>query len=131
MKKHLLIFAIAVAIVSFGASATMAQVPNVQIFFDNAWQYTEANCPTAPIGTVFDTLHVVALNFDAHEGDPGSRSRFTDRSGTTPQIDHRDVRLGGAIKLHDVSNTETLLECRPHVGTQAITQCETQIVLSL
>jgi hypothetical protein len=62
VKKHLLIFAIAVAIVSFGSSATLAQVPNIQIYFDKSLTKTEANCPPAPIGTVFDTLHVVALN---------------------------------------------------------------------
>lgn len=62
MKKRLLVFAIAVAIVSFGASATLSQVPNIQIFFDKALTTTESNCPTAPPGTVLDTLYVVALN---------------------------------------------------------------------
>ena len=60
MKKVLVVvFAVAISI---GAVAN-AQVPNVQIYFDEGLKYSQKNCPTAPLGSVADTLHVVANNF--------------------------------------------------------------------
>ena len=60
MKKVLVV----VFAVAFGLSAVAnAQVPNVSIYFDEGLQFTQANCPAAPIGTVAQTLYVVANNF--------------------------------------------------------------------
>jgi hypothetical protein len=60
MKRSLLI-AVCLALC---ASAASAQTPNVAVYFDQGLQYQQAVCPTAPIGTVADTLYVVANNFD-------------------------------------------------------------------
>ena len=59
MKRSLLITLCCVVC----ASAASAQTPNVAIYFDKGLQYQQADCPAAPIGTVFDTLYVVANNF--------------------------------------------------------------------
>jgi hypothetical protein len=60
MKKVLVV----VFVVAFGMSAVAnAQVANVSIYFDQDLQYQAQDCPTAPIGTVLQTLYVVADNF--------------------------------------------------------------------
>ena len=60
MKKVLVV----VIALAFGLSAVAnAQTPNVQVYFDEALQFTQANCPSAPIGTVEQTLYVVANYF--------------------------------------------------------------------
>ena len=59
MKRSLLITLCCIVC----ASAASAQTPNVAIYFDKGLQYQQADCPAGPIGTVFDTLYVVANNF--------------------------------------------------------------------
>ncbi len=46
------------------ASTLSAGVPNVAIFFDKNLRYMSGSCPYAPVGTVLDTVYVVANNFD-------------------------------------------------------------------
>jgi hypothetical protein len=48
----------------FCASAVSAGVPNVALFFDKNLQQMVGMCPYAPVGTVLDTVFVVANNFD-------------------------------------------------------------------
>ena len=64
MKKYLLIFATVFAIVSLSSLAVQAQVPYVQVFWDAGFSQAHANCPGAPIGSVLDTVHVAAINFN-------------------------------------------------------------------
>ena len=61
MSKLLItVFAVAVGL----SAVSKAQVPEVQIFFDTGLQIAFADCPTAPVGTVFDEIYVVANNFN-------------------------------------------------------------------
>jgi hypothetical protein len=62
MRKVLLTFAI-VATIAIASSAS-AQTPYFQVYFDQAMQESSADCPAAPLGTVVDTLYVVAHNFN-------------------------------------------------------------------
>ena len=62
MRKSLLL--IAIVFTSAITGSAFAQ-PNIQIYFDDGLTLGSANCPNAPIGTVMDTLYVVANNFDA------------------------------------------------------------------
>jgi len=62
MRKVLLTFAI-VATIAIASSAS-AQTPYFQVYFDANMQESSAPCPSAPIGTVIDTLYVVAHNFN-------------------------------------------------------------------
>ncbi|MHC4060675.1 MAG: hypothetical protein ACYSR6_03555 [Planctomycetota bacterium] len=50
------------AVVLVGSSNS--QVPYVAVYFDPALQQMAANCPAAPLGTVADTLYIVAHGFD-------------------------------------------------------------------
>jgi hypothetical protein len=60
MKKVLAVV-LTVAFVSMWAYAATAQIPHVVVFFDEHWTQTTEVCPGAG---VFDTLYVVAINFD-------------------------------------------------------------------
>jgi hypothetical protein len=63
MKKILVVvFAV---VVGLGAVQAKAQIPYLQIYFDDYWTQTTATCPTAPIGTVFGTAYVVGHNWNA------------------------------------------------------------------
>ena len=59
MKRSLLITVCCIVC----ASAASAQIPHLAIYFDEGLQHQQADCPADPIGTVFDTLYVVANNF--------------------------------------------------------------------
>lgn len=60
MKKVLVVvFAVALGL----SGVANAQTPNVSVYFDENLQFTQGNCPAAPIGTVQLTLYVVANNF--------------------------------------------------------------------
>jgi hypothetical protein len=67
MRKVLIIF-FALLILGLGASISSAQIPNVQVFFTSDWGTYGAthldSCPPDPPGTVFDSLYVVASNFN-------------------------------------------------------------------
>jgi len=54
---------VALLILALGQVA-VAQTPYFQIYFDDAHAIAAMDCPTAPVGTVLDTLHVVAHNFN-------------------------------------------------------------------
>jgi hypothetical protein len=54
---------VALLILALGQVA-MAQTPYFQIYFDDAHTMAAMDCPPAPPGTVLDTLHVVAHNFN-------------------------------------------------------------------
>ena len=54
------LFAVAISL----SSLANAQHPRVRIYFDEGLNFTTANCPQAPIGTVTQELYVVAENFD-------------------------------------------------------------------
>lgn len=62
MRKALTVFAIALSIAIAGA--VNAQVPYVQIYFDQNFSQTGVPCPTEPVGTVQSTLYVVGHNFN-------------------------------------------------------------------
>jgi len=64
VKKSLLIFATVFAIVSLGSLAVQAQVPYIQVFFDNGFSRSDASCPPGP--AVPDTIHVAAVNFNSY-----------------------------------------------------------------
>jgi len=60
MKKVLIVvFAVAIGL----SGVANAQTPHVAVYFDHGLQYQQADCPGAPIGTVSQTLYVVANNF--------------------------------------------------------------------
>ena len=60
MKKVLVVaFAVAIGI----SAMANAQVGRVQVYFDEGLQFTSWHCPAAPIGSVTQTLYVVAENF--------------------------------------------------------------------
>jgi hypothetical protein len=61
MSKVLMTFAIVCTIAIAGSA--FAQTPNIQIYFDEALTQAQAPCPDAPIGSVTDTMYVVANNF--------------------------------------------------------------------
>ena len=61
--KNVLVVVIAVAIGLTAVNAS-AQVPNVSIYFDDTFLETGKNCPVAPIGTMLDSVYVVANNFN-------------------------------------------------------------------
>jgi hypothetical protein len=46
------------------AGSAIAQVPNVQVYFDPAFTETQADCPVGPPGTVVSTLYVVMNNWN-------------------------------------------------------------------
>lgn len=62
MKKVLAVV-IAVAFISIGAVNSNAQVPNIQIYFDDLLQETQAYCEDHFVGEV-DQLYVVMNNFN-------------------------------------------------------------------
>jgi hypothetical protein len=53
---------LAVALAGLVAGSAMAQVPNVQVYFDASWTQTQANCPGGPTGPF--ELYVVANNWN-------------------------------------------------------------------
>ncbi len=61
--KRILVVVFVVAIGLFAIQAN-AQVPYVQIYFDDTFQISHKDCPNAPAGTVVDQIYVVAHNFD-------------------------------------------------------------------
>jgi hypothetical protein len=62
MKKILVVvFVVAIGLFAIQANA---QVPYVQIYFDNTFKQIDKDCPVAPIGTVLDSIYVVAHNFN-------------------------------------------------------------------
>ena len=63
MKKILVVvFAV---VVMLGAAQVNAQVPYVQVYFDEAWQTPVLeSCPDLPPGTEVSTIYVVAHNFN-------------------------------------------------------------------
>ena len=63
MKKILVVvFAV---VVMLGAAQVNAQVPYVQVYFDEYWQTSVLpECPMDPPGSVVSTLYVVAHNFN-------------------------------------------------------------------
>jgi hypothetical protein len=63
MRRVLLTFAI-VFTIAIAGSAFAQTTPYFQVYFDAGLKDAAADCPAAPIGTVFDTLYVVAHNFD-------------------------------------------------------------------
>lgn len=66
MRTVLLTFAIFCTIAISGTA--FAQTPTFQVYFDEGYQDAAADCPAGPIGTVLDTLHVVAHNFNVWVG---------------------------------------------------------------
>ena len=64
MRKVLLTFAI-LSMIAIVSSASAQTTPYFQVYFDPYFTQTAADCPAAPIGSVLDTLYVVAHNFDA------------------------------------------------------------------
>ncbi len=62
--KTFAIVLVAVAVLSAGTLAN-AQTPTVQIYFDQDLTRQSEDCPAAPPGSVFDTMYVVADNFNA------------------------------------------------------------------
>jgi len=64
MKKTL--SGIIVLLVLFAlAPRVTAGTPYLQVYFDDEFLYWSANCPSAPIGTVFQTIYIVGHDFDA------------------------------------------------------------------
>ena len=63
MRKTLVVV-IVVAIACGSSTVANSQIPHVAVFFDPGLQYQQKNCPPAPIGTVLDSVFVVATNFD-------------------------------------------------------------------
>jgi len=55
---------LAVALAGVMAGSAMAQVPNVQVYFDPAFTQTQASCPDGPPGTVATELYVVMNNWN-------------------------------------------------------------------
>lgn len=53
---------LAVALAGLMAGSAMAQVPNVQVYFDASWSQTQANCPGGPTGPF--ELYVVMNNWN-------------------------------------------------------------------
>lgn len=62
MKKVLAVV-LAAAFLGIGAMSADAQVPNVQVYFDDLLQQTSKDCPPGVPGTVLDVCYVVANNF--------------------------------------------------------------------
>jgi len=54
---------VALLILALGQVA-VAQTPYYQIYFDDAHTIAAMDCPPGPVGTVIDTIHVVAHNFN-------------------------------------------------------------------
>lgn len=61
--KRTLVVVVAIAVGLF-ASVSSAQTPHVVVYFDNTMTQQQACCPDAPVGTVAQTLYVVANNFN-------------------------------------------------------------------
>jgi len=55
---------LAVALVGLVAGSAMAQVPNVQVYFDAAHTQTQRNCPGYAPFTTLDSLYVVMNNWN-------------------------------------------------------------------
>jgi hypothetical protein len=67
MRKVLVVFS-ALLILVLGSSIASAQIPNVQVYFTSDWgtygQTALPECPPDPPGSVYDSLYVVASNFN-------------------------------------------------------------------
>jgi len=63
MKKALA-GVLAVALAGVMAGSAIAQVPNVQVYFDPAFTQTQATCPAGPPGSVLSELYVVMNNWN-------------------------------------------------------------------
>jgi hypothetical protein len=63
MKKALA-GVLAVALAGVMAGSAIAQVPNVQVYFDPGFSETQASCPGGPPGTVLANLYVVMNNWN-------------------------------------------------------------------
>jgi hypothetical protein len=63
MKKALA-GVLAVALAGVMAGSAIAQVPNVQVYFNPAHTETQASCPGGDPGTVMSTLYVVMNNWN-------------------------------------------------------------------
>jgi hypothetical protein len=55
---------LAVALAGVMAGSAIAQVPNVQVYFDPAFTQTQATCPDGPPGSVATELYVVMNNWN-------------------------------------------------------------------
>jgi hypothetical protein len=62
--KIVLTVCAALLIVGLGTSMVSAQVPYVQVFFNDGYSIGQKDCPDEPVGTVIDSFYVVAVNFD-------------------------------------------------------------------
>jgi len=64
MKKVLVVvFAV---VIGFSAVSASAQTPYLQIYFDELYTQTTADCPAAPVGTVLGTAYVVGHNWNMY-----------------------------------------------------------------
>lgn len=63
MRRVLLTFAI-VFMIAIAGSAFAQTTPYFQVYFDEDLKVAAEDCPPDPAGTVFDTLYIVAHNFD-------------------------------------------------------------------
>jgi hypothetical protein len=64
--KRFLVVVIAV-VIGLSAVTAKAQTPYLQVYFDYYWTETlKDGCPPGPPGTVFDTLYVVAHNWNQY-----------------------------------------------------------------
>jgi hypothetical protein len=63
MKKALA-GVLAVALAGVMAGSAIAQVPNVQVYFDPGFSDTQASCPGGPPGTVLSDVYVVMNNWN-------------------------------------------------------------------
>ncbi len=64
--RTLITVIITLAVVAGYAPDLDAQIPIVQIYFDEDLVFTGAPCPGAPPGSVFDSLYVVAEDFNMY-----------------------------------------------------------------
>ncbi|MGD8414153.1 MAG: hypothetical protein PVF33_07965 [Candidatus Latescibacterota bacterium] len=64
MRKVLLTIAI-LSTIAIASTASAQSTPYFQVYFDEYFTQTAADCPPGPIGSVLDTLYVVAHNFNA------------------------------------------------------------------
>jgi len=55
---------LAVALIGLVAGSAMAQVPNIQVYFDANHTQTQRNCPGVPPFTLIDSLYVVMNNWN-------------------------------------------------------------------
>ena len=65
MRSRVFAIGFSLALLTISVASVGAQTPFIAVYFDQNFQHLQAECPTAPAGTVLDQFFVVLVNASA------------------------------------------------------------------